>query len=226
MQRDLPQLNPLDREQGQMRRSQMPRAKALAALWPTLFSKFDKLAVRITNDQRAIAAVLDGSGASNENVPATHIRDKAGKLDPNGPLIGSLRMSAWCLNKKGLATSGRDHRPRCSLRRPTAGMKMQCASDVAALLPAGRGQAASEQEDLCQPAWTGDVIETFRNSREFAKAELVLEDTEVALDVLTECRAFLIKLLRRRRNLDETPAALSEAAGLLQRPRSSRRPRQ
>ena len=51
-------------------------------------------------------------------------------------------------------------------------------------------------------------------SKNFDKVELVLEEVDVPPDMLTETRTFLIHLAKRR-NIDETPAALSEAAGEL-----------
>lgn len=185
---------------------------ALGALWPTLYPKFDKLAVRITNDQRAIVAVLDGSGPSNKDVHATHIYDKAGKLDPNSPLIDAVRMYLATEQQSGRRILGKD--VLAKFAAPPYGWDENAVRiGVAALLRAGAVKLLLNKKTYTNPQ-DSDVVEAFRNSREFAKAELVLEDTEVALDVLTETRAFLIKLLRRR-NLDETPAALSEAAGQL-----------
>lgn len=185
---------------------------ALAMLWPTLYPKFDKLPVRITNDQRAVAAVLDGSGAANKDVHATHIYDKAGKLDPNSPLIDFVRMYLATEQTSGRRILGKDLLAVFSA--PPYGWDENAVRiGAAALLRAGAVKLLLNKKTYTNPQ-DSDVVESFRNSREFAKAELVLEDTEIAVDVLTESRAFLIKLLRRR-NLDETPAALSEAAGQL-----------
>jgi hypothetical protein len=49
-----------------------------------------------------------------------------------------------------------------------------------------------------------------RDSREFDKLELVLEDSEIPAEVLEETRALLMKLTGKRK-IDETPAALHEA---------------
>ena len=49
-----------------------------------------------------------------------------------------------------------------------------------------------------------------RDSREFEKVELVLEDSEIGAEVLEETRALLMKLTGKRK-IDETPAALHEA---------------
>jgi hypothetical protein len=57
-----------------------------------------------------------------------------------------------------------------------------------------------------------ELVDCLRVSRQFDKAELVLEDEDIDPIVLTEVREFLIRLTRSRK-IDETPAALSETAG-------------
>jgi hypothetical protein len=60
-----------------------------------------------------------------------------------------------------------------------------------------------------------------RDSREFEKVELVLEDSEVGADVLEETRALLMKLTSKRK-IDETPAALHETMETFGRERLAR----
>ncbi|MFO0579206.1 MAG: BREX system P-loop protein BrxC [Polyangia bacterium] len=185
---------------------------ALAAFWPSLYPKFDKLPVHITNDQKAILAVLDGSGPANKDVQATRIYDKAGKPDPNSPLLDAVRMYLSTEQTAGRRILGKDLLAVFSA--PPYGWDENAVRiGVAALLRAGAVKLSLNKKTYTNPQ-DSDVVDTLRNSREFAKAELILEDTEVAQDVLTESRSFLIKLLRRR-SIDETPAALSEAAGQL-----------
>jgi|GEM_PF-4182908 len=59
-----------------------------------------------------------------------------------------------------------------------------------------------------------DLIDALRVARKFDKAELILEETEVDANVLTETRKFVMKLAKKR-GIDETPAAISEAAEAL-----------
>src|SRR5262249_22712223 len=59
-----------------------------------------------------------------------------------------------------------------------------------------------------------ELVNALRVSRSFDRAELVLDETEPDPEVLTEVRKFLMRLAKKR-GLDETPAALSEAAGEL-----------
>lgn len=184
----------------------------VAAFWPTLYPKFDKLPVRITNDQRAIVAVLDGTGAANKDVQGTRIYDKAGKIDPNSPLLDALRVYLATEQNSGRRILGKDLLANFTAT-PYGWDENAVRLGVAALLRSGAVKLLLNKKTYTNPQ-DSDVVESLRNSRLFDKAELVLEDTEVALDVLMEVRTFLGQLLRRR-NLDETPAALSEAAGQL-----------
>ena len=59
-----------------------------------------------------------------------------------------------------------------------------------------------------------ELVDCIRVSRQFDRAELVLEDEDIDQETLTAVREFLIRLTKSRK-IDETPAALSEAAGKL-----------
>jgi hypothetical protein len=72
---------------------------------------------------------------------------------------------------------------------------------------------AAHRERKRHPA-DRDLGDALRVSRNFAKIELVLEDSEIAPETLIETRAFLIQLAKKR-GIDETPAALSQEAGNL-----------
>ena len=82
---------------------------------------------------------------------------------------------------------------------------------VAALVRAGAVKLVVGKKPYTNPA-DPDLVDAIRVSRQFDKAELVLEETEIEPDVLTETRKFIMKLAKKRK-IDETPAALSEAAG-------------
>ena len=84
---------------------------------------------------------------------------------------------------------------------------------VAALLRAGVVKVVVGQKEYVN-AGDPDLAKTLLDSRGFNKAELVLEDTAVDPETLTSVRKFMIKLAKKRR-IDETPAAISEAAETL-----------
>ena len=55
----------------------------LAAYWPTLYPKFDKVPVRILNEQRAILDVLKGAKDLTSDVRDLKLFDNAGQLGPH-----------------------------------------------------------------------------------------------------------------------------------------------
>ena len=84
---------------------------------------------------------------------------------------------------------------------------------MAALVRSGAVKILMNKKPYTNPN-DRELIDALRVSRNFDRVELVLEVAEVAPDVLTQTRSFLMNLARRR-DIDETPAALSEAAGKL-----------
>src|SRR5262249_51749426 len=64
----------------------------MAAYWPTIYPKFEKVPVRIANEQKAIQDVLAGETNTTSDVAALKLYDKAGKIDLNCPLLDSIRI--------------------------------------------------------------------------------------------------------------------------------------
>ena len=64
----------------------------MAAYWPTLYPKFEKVPVRVTNEQKAIQDVLAGETNTTKDVAALKLFDKAGKIDLHCPLVDSIRI--------------------------------------------------------------------------------------------------------------------------------------
>ncbi|MFZ1464989.1 MAG: hypothetical protein WAV60_13140, partial [Anaerolineae bacterium] len=84
---------------------------------------------------------------------------------------------------------------------------------VAALVRSAAVKVLINKKPYTNPA-DRELADALRVSHNFDRVELVLEETDVAPEILTETRAFLIRLAKRR-NIDETPAALSDVAGEL-----------
>lgn len=176
------------------------------------YPNFPLMPVRIENEERAIKEALAGEAPSTRNAAELKLYDKAGKLDPNGTLISGLRLQ--------LAAAVRDG------KRLHGGALIKVFEDppygwdpnairvgVAAMVRAGMLKVLVGKRALQDP---NDValLEELRLGRRFDKIELELVVTEVPLDVLNETRKFLMKELGQRK-LDETPAALANAAGTL-----------
>ena len=182
----------------------------MAAFWPTIYPKFDKVPVRIANDQKAICDVLFGADNPGKEVQALRLYDKAGKIDPHCPLLDSVRIYLATEQNKGHHVLGKKFLEDFA-GPPTGWDPNAVRVGVAALIRSGALKLVVGKKPYSNPA-DPDLVDAIRVSRNFDKAELVLEETEVEPDVLTETRKFIMKLAKKR-GIDETPAALCEAAG-------------
>ena len=185
----------------------------MAAYWPTLYPKFEKVPVRITNDQKAIQDVLAGETNTTKDVAALKLYDKAGKIDLHCPLVDSIRIYlATEQTKRQKKVCGQDLlEALCGIGYGWDPNAVRVG--VAALVRAGAVKVVVGQKEYSNPS-DRDLIDALRVARKFDKAELILEETEVDPDVLTETRKFVMKLAKKR-GIDETPAAISEAAEAL-----------
>lgn len=183
----------------------------LAAFWPQLYPKFDKCPVRITDDQKAIQSVLAGATLPND-VKQLKLYDSAGKIDPRSPLLDAMRIYMSTLQSGGKRVLGNELLE--NFEQPPYGWDPNAVRvGIAALVRSGTVKVLINKKPYTNPA-DRELNESLRVSRSFAKVELVLEDTEIAPEILTDTRAFLIQLAKKR-GIDETPAALSEEAGVL-----------
>lgn len=180
----------------------------MATHWSILYPKFDRVPVRITNDQKAICDVLSGANPGKE-IQALRLYDKAGKIDPHSPLLDAIKVQLATVQSK-------DHVLGKALLEyfaaPPHGWDENAVRvGVAALVRAGAVSLKISKKPYTNPA-DPELVDAIRVSRNFDKVELILEETELDPEVLTETRKFLIKLSKKR-GIDETPAALAEAAG-------------
>jgi len=186
---------------------------AMAEHWPRLYPKFDRVPVRITSEQRAIKDVLSGETTSaTADVKSLKLFDKAGKVDLYCALLDGIKMY--------LSTEQRERRRVLgqSLIEKLSGIGYGWDPNairvgVAALVRAGVVKVVVGQKEYVN-AGDPDLAKTLLDSRGFNKAELVLEDTSIDPETLTSVRKFIIKLAKMRR-IDETPAAIAEAAETL-----------
>lgn len=185
----------------------------MAAYWPTLYPKFDKVPVRIANEQKAIQDVLLGETTTTKDVTDLKLFDKAGKIDVHCPLVDGIRgylLTEQSKRKKKICGSEVLER-LCGIGYGWDSNAVRVG--VAALVRAGALKVIIGQKEYSNPT-DRDLIDALRNARKFDKAELVLEESEPDPDALTETRKFVMKLAKKR-NIDETPSAISEAADML-----------
>jgi hypothetical protein len=184
----------------------------MAAYWPVLYPKFGRVPTRISNERRAIQDVLAGATRLASDVQALKLYDKGGQIDLNSPLLGDIRMYLATEQNAGRRVLGQGL--LAFFGAPPYGWDPNAVRvGVAALVRAGAVRVLINKKPYTNPE-DRELVAALRGSRDFNKVALVLEETEIDPDTLTETRAFLIHLAKRR-DIDETPAALSEAAGAL-----------
>lgn len=183
----------------------------LATFWPTIYSKFDKVPVTMVNEQRAILDVLKGSNNLSTDVRELRLFDNAGHLNPGSPLLDELRLFLSTRQSKKERTMGRDLIGE--YEKPPYGWDPGAVRvGICAFVRSGALRVLINKKPFTNPA-DGELQDALRVSRSFDKVELVLEESEVDADVLTEVRTLLIKLIGKRK-IDETPAALSTEMGI------------
>lgn len=185
----------------------------MAGYWPTLYPRFEKVPVRIVNEQKAIQDVLAGETNTTSDVGQLKLYDKAGKIDLHCPLVDAIRIFLVTeqakRQKKICGSDVLEH--LCGIGYGWDPNAVRVG--VAALVRAGALKVIVGQKEYSNPA-DRDLIDALRVANKFNKAEFLLEEMEVDPDVLTETRKFVMKLAKKR-NIDETPAAISEAAETL-----------
>ncbi len=178
----------------------------LATFWPTIYSKFEKVPVTIINEQRAILDVLKGANNLSSDVRELRLFDNAGHLNPGSPLLDEVRLFLSTRQSKKERTMGRDLIGE--YEKPPYGWDAGAVRvGICALVRSGALKVLINKKPFTNPA-DGELQDALRVGRSFDKVELVLEESEVDADVLTEVRSLLIKLVNKRK-IDETPAALS-----------------
>jgi hypothetical protein len=183
----------------------------LAGYWPTLYPKFDRVPTRVINEQRAIIDVLKGAKELTGDVRELRIFDKAGQLDPHSPLLDSIRVYLSGRQSRKERTLGHDLVDEFT--KPPCGWDAGAIRvGVAALVRSGALKVLINKKPFTNPA-DSELQDALRVVRAFDKVELVIEESEVQADVLTEVRALVIKLTGNRK-IDETPSAISKEVGL------------
>jgi len=183
----------------------------LASYWQSLYPKYEKLPVRINQEQKAILDVLRGAKDLTTDVRELHLFDKAGQLDFNSPLLDSIRIFLSTRQSRKERTLGHDLLKEFT--NPPYGWDGNAVRvGVAALVRSGALRVLINKKPFTNPM-DPELQENLRVSRSFDKVELELEENDVKGEVLGEVRALLIKLTGKRK-IDETPAALAEELGI------------
>ena len=180
----------------------------LASYFPTLYPKYEKCPVRITNEQRAIIDVLKGAKKIDPDVQALKILTVTGQVNPQSPLLENIRIFLSARQEKSMRTLGKEILDEFST--PPYGWDPAAVRvGVAAMIRAGDISLLINKKAYTNPA-DADLQTALRVSNAFNKTEIVLEEAVIDIEMLTEVRSLLIKLTGNRK-IDETSAALSES---------------
>lgn len=191
----------------------------LSAFWPTLYPRFEKVPVRIAQEQKAILDVLGGEKSLASDVKALRLFDKSGAIDSHAPLLDATRIFLASRQSKKERTLGKNLLDEFST--PPYGWDRNAVRvGVAACVRAGSIKVLIGKMPHTNPVDPA-LQKALRDSREFEKVELLLEDSEITPDVLEETRALLMKLTGKRK-IDETPAALHEVMETFSREKLAR----
>ncbi len=179
----------------------------LAGYWPTLYPKFDRVPTVVVNEQRAILDVLKGAKQVTSDVRELKLFDAAGQVAAHAPLLDAIRVFLTSRQNRKERTLGRDLVEE--YRKPPHGWDPGAVRvGVCALVRAGSVKVLIQKKPYTNPA-DAELQDALRVARAFEKVELVIEEMELQIDVLTEVRTLVIKLTGKRK-IDETPAAIAE----------------
>ena len=164
----------------------------LASFWPTLYPKYEKVPVRIGNEQRAVIDVLKGAKDLTTDVRDLKLYDKAGQPDPHCPLLDEIRVYLSRRQDRKERTLGKDL--IAFFESPPYGWDPGAVRvAIAALVRAAAVRVVIGKKPYTNPA-DEELQHALRVSRDFDKVDLVLEESEAGTDTLTEVRSLLMKI--------------------------------
>ena len=175
----------------------------------TLYTKYDKLPIRIKSEQQDISDVLLGAKNLSQDVKSLKLYDKTGQLDVHIPLIDEIRIYLTNRQNKKQRTLGQDIVENFEI--PPYGWDPNTVRiGIAAGIRSGMIKIAVNKKIYTNPA-DAELLSAMRNSKAFGKAEVILEETDVDTPVLIAVRTLLIKLTGNRK-IDETPSDIAAAS--------------
>jgi hypothetical protein len=182
----------------------------MAEFYPKIYTQFDRVPVRIQDDQKAIREVLAGKTITSNEVKSLKLYGASGAINAQSPLIDAIRMHLTTQQSGGRRVLGKELLEH--FEAPPFGWDQNVLRvGIAALVRAGSLKIFINKKAYTNPD-DRDLVDAIRVSSQFKRAELELEEITIPLDVLTHVRTFLINLTQIR-GIDETPAAIGDASG-------------
>ena len=187
--------------------SQALRAE-LAQFMPGIYTKYEKVPYRVQKEQNLIVDILKGDHTLTGDMKGIKIYDKAGGIDKQSPLLFEIR--AFMDSKRSIKERvlGNDLIEKFS-RPPYGWHQGAIRAGVAALVRSGDMKVIIEKKPFTNPA-DSQLQNALKNSRDFNKVQLEMEESETNKDMLVDARKVLIALIGKR-NIPEIPQGLSDA---------------
>ena len=187
--------------------SQALRAE-LAQFMPGIYTKYEKVPYRVQKEQNLIIDILKGDRTVTADMKGIKIFDKAGGIDKQSSLL--FEISAFMDSKRSIKERvlGNDLIEKFS-RPPYGWHQGAIRAGVAALVRSGVMKVIIEKKPFTNPA-DATLQNALKNSRDFNKVQLEMEESETDKTVLVDARKVLIALIGKR-NIPEIPQGLSDA---------------
>ena len=187
--------------------SQALRAE-LAQFMPGIYTKYQKVPYRVQKEQNLIVDILKGDHTLTADMKGIKIYDKAGGIDKQSPLLFEIR--AFMDSKRSIKERvlGNDLVEKFS-RPPYGWHQGAIRAGVAALVRSGDMKVLIEKKPFTNPA-DSSLQNALKNSRDFNKVQLDMEESETDKTDLVDARKVLIALIGKR-NIPEIPQGLSDA---------------
>ena len=174
----------------------------------TIYTRFDQVKHRVTDDQRAILDTLGGSGPRNPDARALSLYDPgSGTLNEHAALVDAILTHLRVEYQKGQKVAGSALLK--TFHDPEFGWDPNAVRvAVAALAREGKVEVSVEKKPIRNPA-DPELLATLRIRARFEKAEVTPAGEVDTADVRT-ARQVLVRLAGTTK-IDETAPAISQA---------------
>ncbi len=180
----------------------------LAQFMPGIYTKYEKVPYRVQKEQNLIVDILKGDHTLTADMKGITIYDKAGGIDKQSALLFEIR--AFMDSRRAIKERvlGPDLIEKFS-RPPYGWHQGAIRAGVAALVRTGDMKVIIEKKSFTNPA-DPQLQTALKNSRDFNKVQLEMEESETDKTDLVDARKVLIALIGKR-NIPEIPQGLSDA---------------
>jgi hypothetical protein len=180
----------------------------LAQFMPGIYSKNDKMPYRVSREPNLIADVLKGDKNLTADMKGIRIFDKAGTIDKQSPLLFEIR--AFINEKQSIRERVLGSDLVEKFTKPPYGWHQGAVrAGVAALVRTGDMKVIIEKKSFTNPQ-DSQLQNALKNSREFNRVQLEMEEALPDKDQIVEARRFLIELIGKR-TIPEIPQGIADA---------------